>query len=272
MRITDPEFRLSDSHTWPLFPAEVKTGLILNTHHPVLKLRDYLAPGATPALAISRPHPGFPWGMLANDKLGDCVIAMMLHSIEDWHLDAGTPVPTFTDADAIAMYSAITGYTSTDPSTDQGTDEGAAMKYWQQTGLNVETTSGQVHTIAGTVAVDPLNLNECRIAIDEFVDLQLGIALPLTAQGQPGWTVIGDGKTGDSAPGSWGGHGIPAREYDPDTFKVVTWGAELLMTVPFWQAYVQETHVVVSQEMLSNTGVGPSGVLWDKLLGDLAQF
>ncbi|HYB25349.1 MAG TPA: hypothetical protein VEF89_01915 [Solirubrobacteraceae bacterium] len=75
--------------------------------------------------------------MLANDRIGDCVIAMMLHSIEDFHLDASTPVPAFTDQDAI------------------------------------------------------------------------GIALPVTAQGQTEWTVVGDGKTGNSAPGSWGGHGIP---------------------------------------------------------------
>jgi hypothetical protein len=34
---------------------------------------------------------------------------MMLHSIEDFHLDAGTPVPGFTDKDAISIYSAITG-------------------------------------------------------------------------------------------------------------------------------------------------------------------
>ena len=53
--------------------------------------------------------------MLANDTIGDCVIAMMLHSIEDFHLDAGTPVPAFTDADAISIYSAITGYVPGDP-------------------------------------------------------------------------------------------------------------------------------------------------------------
>jgi hypothetical protein len=268
-RITDPDFRLRDHHTPPTLPALPKTGLNLDTlHKPALKLSDYLhAQLANPPAAVSRPHPGFQWGMLANDKIGDCVIAMMLHSIEDFHLDAGTLPPAFTDADAISIYSAITGYNPSDPSSDRGTDESAAMRHWESPGLQM--TDNGSHTIVATVAVDPTNLNECRIAIDEFVDLQIGIALPVTAQGQTEWTVVGDGKNGNSAPGSWGGHGIPYREYDAETFSCITWGAELLLTVPFHQDYAQEAHVVVTQEMLNKQGVGPSGVAWDELIADI---
>lgn len=268
-RIADPDFRLRDHYTPPTVPALPKTGLILDKlHKPALKLSDYIhAELASPPAAVSRPHPGFAWGMLANDKIGDCVIAMMLHSIEDFHLDAGTSVPAFTDQDAISIYSAITGYRPNDPSSDRGTDERVAMRYWEHPGL--KNGDGETHKIVATVAVDPGNLNECRIAIDEFVDLQIGIALPVTAQGQHEWTVIGDGKTGNSAPGSWGGHGIPYREYDAETFKCVTWGAELLLTVPFHQDYAQEAHVIVTQEMLNKQGIGPSGVAWDELVADI---
>lgn len=268
-RIDDPTFRLRDEHTAPTLPATPKTGLILDElHRPTLKLADYIHTQlAAPPAAVSRPHPGFKWGMLANDQLGDCVIAMMLHSIEDFHLDAGTPVPAFTDQDAISLYSAITGYDPKDPNSDRGTNESDAMHFWRHSGLR---TSDEVnHKIVATVAVDPSDLNECRIAIDEFVALQIGMALPLTAQGQTEWTVVGDGKTGHSAPGSWGGHGIPYREYDGDTFKCVTWGAELLLSVPFHEAYAQEAHVVVTREMLGKTGIGPSGVAWDELIADI---
>ena len=268
-RITDSEFRLCDQYILSTLPPSPKTGLNLATlHKPALKLSDYIKSElANPPAAVSRPHPGFAWGMLANDKIGDCVIAMMLHSIEDFHLDAGTPPPAFTDADAISIYSAITGYNPNDPSSDRGTDETAAMHHWEHPGL--QTADYGTHTIIATVAVDPSNLNECRIAIDEFVGLQIGIALPIAAQGQTEWTVVGDGKTGNSAPGSWGGHGIPYREYDAETFKCVTWGAELLLTVPFHQDYAQEAHVVVTQEMLNRSGVGPSGVAWDELIADI---
>ena len=130
-RIDNPTFRLRDEHTPPTLPVSPKTGLNLRTlHRPSLKLADYIHPHlATPPAAISRPHPGFKWGMLANDQIGDCVIAMMLHSIEDFHLDAGTAVPAFSDQDAIHLYSAITGYNPNDPSSDQGTNENTAMRY-----------------------------------------------------------------------------------------------------------------------------------------------
>ena len=268
MRIFDTVYRLRHHIAAPSVPAHPKLGLH-GTHKPTLRLWDYIEGTATPPLAVSRPHPTFNWGMLDNDQIGDCVIAMMLHSIEDFHLDAGTTPPPFTPQDAITIYSAITGYNPNDPNTDQGTDEEQAMKYWEQPGLGVQGH----HTIAGTVAVDPSNLTECRVAIDEFVDLQIAIALPITAQGQTEWIVVGNPATdADSAPGSWGGHGIPYREYDADTFKCVTWGAELLLTVPFHQAYAQEAHVVVTTEMLNKTGVGPSGVNWDRLLQDMKQF
>jgi hypothetical protein len=268
-RIHDQSFRLRDSYTPPTLPATPKTGLNLETfHRPKLKLANYIhAELANPPAAVSRPHPGFNWGMLANDRIGDCVIAMMLHSIEEFHLDASSPVPAFTEQDAIKLYSEITGYNPKDPNSDQGTNESAAMSYWHHPGLR--TSDGVDHKIVATVAVDPSDLDQCRIAIDEFVALQIGIALPTSAKGQKEWTVVGDGQTGDSAPGSWGGHGIPYREYDEETFKCVTWGGELLLTVPFHQAYAQEAHVVVTREMLDNTGVGPSGVAWDDLIADI---
>src|SRR5262249_20378919 len=160
-RISDPFFRLRDEHMPPKLPATPKLGLTLDGRHkPALKLGDYIRPElAAPPAAVSRPHPGFERGMLKNDEVGDCVIAMMLHSIEDFHLDAGTPVPAFTDQDAVSLYSAITGYSPDDPNSDQGTNESDAMRYWQKPGLR---TSDHVdHQIVATVDVDPSNLDEC---------------------------------------------------------------------------------------------------------------
>ena len=126
------------------------------------------------------------------------------------------------------------------------------------------------HPIVATVAVNPSNLTECRIAIDEFVDLQVAVALPITAQGQREWAVVGNpGTDPDSRPGSWGDHGVAYREYDAEAFKCVTWGTELLVTVPFHRGYAQEAHVVITQETLSKQGIGPSGVNWDDLIADI---
>jgi len=249
-----------------------KLGLHLGTHTPPLRLADYIAqePPAVPP-AVDRSNPAFAWGMLANDSIGDCVIAMMIHSIEAFHLDSGTTVPSFADVDAIAAYSAITGYQPGDPATDRGTDEGQAMLYWQRTGIRC-ASDGSIHTIATTVAVDPRNADERHRAIWEFVAVQYGVALPLTAQGQHEWSVTDPALEGRGAPGSWGGHGVPGISYQPGQETVVTWGADLVMTDGFADAYLQEAHVVVTTEMLSRSGVSPAGIDWDRLTADIAAL
>lgn len=256
---------------YPVIPRVPPLGAHLATVKHDVNLADYVDTTYQVPLAVSRPHPGFGWGMLANDTLGDCVCAMMLHSIEDWHLDAGTPVPAFTDQDAISWYSEIGGYVVGDPSTDQGCDEDVAMGKWKG-GELPETSDGVLHQAAGTIGINPKNTDLVKRAIAEFADVQLAIELPITAQGQTEWDVVGDPNHDDnSKPGSWGGHGIPGREYDAHTVKVVTWGAELLMTWGMFGAYVVQSFAVASKEMLNKSGVGPSGVQWDDLTSDLAK-
>ena len=86
-RITDPDFRLRDHYTPPTLPALPKTGLNLATlHKPALKLSDYIhAELANPPAAVSRPHAGFQWGMLANDT------HWRLRDRDDAPLDRGLP-------------------------------------------------------------------------------------------------------------------------------------------------------------------------------------
>jgi hypothetical protein len=264
---------LRDSHLPPVLPEDPKLGRELGANHkPTAMLADYIHEDAeAPPAAVTRPHPGFQWGMLANDTLGDCVIAMMLHTIEDFFLDAGYPPPAFSPADAIAMYSAITGYVPGDESTDQGTNEESAMEYWKTKGLVCKENSS-THTIVGSLGIDPKDHELMRRGIAEFVDVQLGVALPLSAQGQQEWAEPTGGFGEGNEPGSWGGHGIPTREYDATDFKVVTWGEELLMTVEFSDGCVEQAFVVVTKEMLNKSGVGPSGVNWTKLTEDFAEL
>ena len=84
--------------------------------------------------------------MLGNDQVGDCVIAAMLHYIMAAQANVGKSV-TFTTQQALDLYSAITGYNPSDPSTDQGTAWTDALAYWQSTGC-----CG--HKILGWAAVD----------------------------------------------------------------------------------------------------------------------
>lgn len=274
VRSQDPDYRLPErDEKKRVLPPHVRLGLNgAGKHVPRLRLADYYERAtAAPPAAVSRPTPpSFAWGMLANDKLGDCVCAAILHAIESWYLDTGSPPPGFTDADAIALYEKIGGYNPSDPSSDQGCDEGTAMTDWEA-GLP-QTADGVVHELAAVVGINPTDEQEVKIGIDEFDGVFDAIALPVSAQGQAEWDVVGDpAKDPNSQPGSWGGHGTWTREYDPTTYRVVTWGMEIDETGRFRLAYHVQAFALVPKDV-QKSGVGPSGVHWDDLLSDISKL
>jgi hypothetical protein len=267
---TPGELDLREHVTPPALPARKLGRRAL--HAPPLKLADYLEEGAKPPAAVHRSHIGFSWGMLANDQLGDCGEAMVLHAIEAFHLDAGTPVPAFTDQDAIALYSQAAGYDPADPSTDQGTDNAQLVQSWQSPGVTCAADSS-THTIAGSLFVDPANVVEAQIAIWEFVVLFRAIALPAAVEGANGqWTLPADLSAPDAQPGSYGGHDVPYLSYDGARYRTITWGQEWLVDVDFDQYYAEQGFVVVTREMLNRSGISPSGVNWSRLNADLAAL
>jgi hypothetical protein len=152
---------------------------------------------------VSTPPPdahwgyGLPFAMLANDKYGDCVQAGYAHMLQIWGDRAGNPfVPD--DADTLAAYTAITGFNPNDPSSDKGTDMLTAVNYWRSTGMNG-------HEITAFASLSPLDQNQMKEAIAFFGGAYIGLALPISAQGQVGqeWTVT---QGPDAQAGSWGGH------------------------------------------------------------------
>jgi hypothetical protein len=209
--------------------------------------------------------------MLGNNRLGDCVPVEVLHSIETFHIAAGTPPPPFADADAIALYGAVGGYNPSDPSTDQGTDPGTAWDYWQATGVTCAADSS-LHKIAGLIGIDSTNAVERHLGIYEFDAIQYAISLPLSWQGASEWTGVPSADP-NSQPGSWGGHGVMSRSWDASgNESIVTWGTDLLAASNSLGAYLQEAAVVVSEEMLSLTGVSRCGIHWSDLVSDLKKL
>lgn len=242
---------------------------------PTLHLRHYIdeskAAVEVPAALAPQPLPaGFQWGMLANDRIGDCVIAMMLHSIEMFFLSVGQTPPPFSAEDAVAIYSAITGYNPSDPSTDQGTDEGRALAFWQDNGLTCKA-DGSVHKIVAAVAVDPADRHMRHLAMYEFDAVQYAIQLPLTWQGKQAWTGVPSDSNPDSQPGSWGGHGVAGRAYDASGVEdILTWGTDLPADGDSLDAYLVQASIVLTQEMVdSKTGFSRCGISFGDLMRDV---
>lgn len=207
-----------------------------------------------------------PWGMLANDTVGDCAIAGPMHETMLWCASAQEQIQ-FTDQNAIGVYSAVTGYTPDDPSTDQGSDVHDVLNYRRDTGLPDSTT--RIHKIGAFVSLTPGDWNMLLEALYAFEAVGVGLELPDYAmeqfqQGSP-W-MLQHGGTVE------GGHYVPViGRPNVSVLTVVTWGATQLMTRAFYEKYNDESWGILSEEMLTG-GKSLEGFDIAKLQADIAAL
>lgn len=222
------------------------------------------------------------WGMLGNDRFGDCVWAGADHETLLWVLTAGGSVQ-FTDQNALDDYSATTGFdpnqTAQDGSnpTDNGTDMEEAAAYRRKTG--VLDTFGKRHKIGAYVALpgvsvkgdnSPSFLTVLANAAYSFGTVGIGIEFPSSAmdqfdKGEP-WDVVADSPIE-------GGHYIPAVGRAANgNLLVVTWGSVQQVTPAFLAKYVDEAVVYLSTEFLNGVGKTVDGFDLAALNADLASL
>jgi len=212
------------------------------------------------------------WPMLLNDQLGDCVIAAMGHMVQQWTYFSsyGANMRTMTDAEALAAYEAIGGYSPDDPNSDQGANMLTALNYWRNKGIAVD---GEIHKIAGFVSVNAANLAEVREAIWLFGNLFTGVQLPISVQTENDWTVPDGGIYGpEGAPGGWGGHCIPTMAESPETLTCITWAERLKMSHNFLLDYADECYAVLSTDWFNLQGLAPAGFDAAALKRDIAAL
>ena len=197
------------------------------------------------------------WKMLANDTLGDCTIASVSHLIMLWRSVNGEQfIPA--DADVIATYSALTGYTPSDPSTDQGAVELNILNAWRNTGI-------LGHKISAFVSIDPRNLDHLRAAINLFGGVYAGTLLPDKAMEEFNYNQ----PWSDTSTQAFDGHAIPLVAYTPDDFTCITWGRKQVIKNAWLQKYLDEAYAPLSPDWLNAEGKSPSGFLLEQLTADL---
>src|SRR5262249_25497722 len=133
---------------------------------PHLKFAAYTAAPAAPPASSDwlSPVPAADWGMLANDQWGGCTCAGVGHKrIGDVYVTQEHKVLAVADSDALAFYSAITGFDpNAGPPGDNPTDQGAVcqdvLDYWRKHGFLGET-------IVAFAKIDISNLTELKQAI-----------------------------------------------------------------------------------------------------------
>lgn len=210
------------------------------------------------AANLAPPPPSVDWlkgltelGMMHNDVLGDCTAAGIGHAFQIWTNDVRREW-TPTDEQIVAFYSATTGYSPSDPSTDRGGIEADVLAYLLKHGFFG-------HHIGAYCSIDVKNTSHVQQAAALMGPLYIGVSLPVSAQSQDVWDIPASGVAGDGAPGSWGGHCVIITGYDAHGLTCITWGAPKRLTWAFWNAYVDEAHAVLAAAWIGNNGAAPSG-------------
>jgi hypothetical protein len=199
------------------------------------------------------------WGMMLNDKIGDCTVAACAHQIQQWTAATGKE-QTPSDDSILSAYEAVSGYRPEHPETDGGAEVLDVLKYWRKLGI-------ADHKIGAFASVDPSNFDHVRAAVWIFGSAYLGLNLPKSAQKQDVWDVPAGGAIGPGEPGSWGGHAVEVAGYSPKGVFVVTWGALKLMTWDFFKTYCAEAYAIISQDFLAD-GKTPNNGFDTKTLED----
>lgn len=235
-----------------------------------MKFGSYFDAAKLPPVPALIGHPWLVriWGMLGNDRAGDCVWAGFCHETALLHADSNLTVPTFTTKTVFADYHDATGFNPGDPSTDQGTDLQDGASYRQKTGII--DILGQRHKIDIYTALRVGDLNEIALAVFLFGAAGIGVRLPDTAEQQfnrmEPWTV-------EKGASIVGGHYIPCVGRNSlGDFLFVSWG-RLTAATPNWvQTYMDEGICYVDRDRLNRNNVSPQNYNLAQLTDDYHQL
>lgn len=209
------------------------------------------------------------WGMLGNDKYGDCTCAGACHEHMVWEHEAGKTVK-FTDADALGLYSAVTGFNPDEPDTDQGANVRDVLNYRRKTG--VKDSTGKRHKIDGFLLLEQGNIDHLLAAAYVFGAVGLGFRFPDFSMQQfdqgKAWTL----PAHNPQPHPNEGHYVPLFAKRNGYLKVGTWGKLQSMSVPYWLFYGDETWALYSKELLNAQGKSPEGLDVKALNAQLAAL
>lgn len=197
------------------------------------------------------------FGMMGNDKLGDCTIAGIAHAVQIAVLsqvDAGLRAkPVMPDTQTVIdHYSRWCGYVPGDDSTDHGGVELEVLKHLVKEGF-------EGRKFLAFVQVDPTDVHALNLATFMFGFVYWGIALPDGWAGAPLW----DASMG--APGSWGGHCVISAQYSAKRRPVITWGEIQEATVNGISQYADEAYAIIAED-----AIPPRGFDKERLVDDLA--
>lgn len=215
-------------------------------------LDKYVSPKTAPESVVREQFKNLIWGMMGNDSVGDCTFAAWVHVVMAIAALLGIKI-TVPEATAVVKdYFIFT----------HGVDSGCV----EVDVLQATLTAGLCGFKSAGYAASKGPMEELLWVVSEFGGAYLGGMLTASDQtsfaNHEPWT-LGKDKT------IIGGHAFPLVEYDKKTAmgKVITWGAEQLVTFDWIEARVDEKWAVVPLE--AKTAGVLDGIDWDQLEADM---
>lgn len=188
------------------------------------------------------------WGSLGNLKINNCTIASAGHLIMTWTSSIGKIHKPTTKA-IVEAYTELTGYNPETDGIGEPIEALKALKFWRKHGVD-----GRKISAFAKLAFK--NREELVEAIYLYGGIYVGMNLPLSAEKQYNegkkWTVPRGGTKGLGEPGTWLGHAMIITGYKKNELRAITWGREIIMSIDFWETYVDEAYAIFSEDFIKN--------------------
>ncbi len=188
------------------------------------------------------------WGSLGNLKINNCTMASAGHLIMTWTSNIGKIHKPATKA-IVEAYIKLTGYNPKTDGIGEPVEALKALKYWRKNGVDGRK-------ISAFVKLAFKNKQELKQAVYLYGGCYIGINLPRSAEKQfyegKKWTVPRGGAKGLGEPGSWSGHAMIITGYKNNELRAITWGREIIMSMGFWETYVDEAYAIFSEDFIKN--------------------
>jgi hypothetical protein len=195
------------------------------------------------------------FGMMLNDSLGDCTCAGIFHARQIWSANVLTE-KTENDDCVLKLYEEATGYRPGDASTDCGGVEQNVLSYLLNVGIPL--ADGSRDKIIAFMEVDPRNINDIKVTINDFGVCYIGFQVPnsIYENGMPKTKWEYDANHTDTE----GGHCVVAVKYDDEYVSVISWGALYEISWEFFTQYTDEAYAIVSPDWIATSGKSPLGM------------
>lgn len=194
----------------------------------------------------------FPWRMWGNNAYGDCEVAGRANYFIRLERVETHSTPLVDDDDVINEYKLMTGCESPGDNNDTGLTTPDNLNKWRHGWTITKPMRAgakpveRTYNIAAYGEINHRDHQLVRLGSYLFHGIIVGADLPIAAQQQFEQGQVWDVVSGsEGTPGSWGGHCMYGKAYDPDHMKLITWQREVIVTNEWWDEYVDESYCVI---------------------------